>query len=540
MVESRDRQYKSIWPNAGPTGGNPGKTGIIGKWILARLIASHMGSWRRGTPQRRWAPPVGHETFGRPGARRARGRSQSFRSAPCGAGLSPAILGQTRRLQDHRLACLRARPPQDAFRSQGGSDDAIRLPAAATGPVGCGLIRGRAWRPGRRGSGPGRVLPRRDGGDARRREAGHRRLPAGRRRPRAGRAETAGHPHPDALQQGQCPEPRPLLRRARLRLRRPGHARALQVGRGVALDDRRRPGRLRHRRLAREATVVQRPVRDDRHVVRGRNAARHGDGQRPWANHGDPGRRGVQHGLPRDAQRRGVRAAVLELDPRHRRLQGKPPGPRSRHSGRAGGTHGESPGVSDVPPAPPRHHAAEARAGVRGLAGRGHAPWRQRRLLEAEQHRRLPRKVQGHPRVPGGRVVRFVGRQHHGQLRGAEQATHQPGVPDHGPVDPRRPEQLRTRSGGLQSGRRHCRSFGVALGVVRPVAEGDRQRGGQEGAVRHARADLRHGHRRRAQDAGGPAVSRRLLARRARVASGPHALHALLSPRRRRALPPTA
>ena len=150
-----------------------------------------------------------------------------------------------------------------------------------------------------------------------------------------------------------------------------------------------------------------------------------------------PGRRDVEPGL-RACATRGVRAAVLELDlherrpgqPRSHAIQAPPRCCKEMSSQRL-----------DVPAQPahaPRHDAAEARAGVRGLAGRGDGPRRERRVLEAEQHHRPSAKVQGHAGVPGRRLVRLLGQQHDGQLHGPDQSDHGPGLSDHGAVDSRR------------------------------------------------------------------------------------------------------
>ncbi len=58
-----------------------------------------------------------------------------------------------------------------------------------------------------------------------------------------------------------------------------------------------------------------------------------------------------------------------------------------------------------------RHHAAEVRTRLRGVADRSHEPRRLRRLLEEPRvRRRRPRaRVQGHPRLPRHRLVRLVG-----------------------------------------------------------------------------------------------------------------------------------
>ena len=72
---------------------------------------------------------------------------------------------------------------------------------------------------------------------------------------------------------------------------------------------------------------------------------------------------------------------------------------------------------------------------------------------------------------------------------------------------------------------------GLSPALVRPLAQGHRQRSGP----RTARAHLRDGRRRRAQDAGGTPLRRRPLARRTGVAAGARRGDALLSARERRA-----
>ena len=67
--------------------------------------------------------------------------------------------------------------------------------------------------------------------------------------------QVADDPRAAAVQQGRVrASTGPLLRGARLRLRRPGYARALQVGGRLAHADRRRPRRRRHRRVDRPSS----------------------------------------------------------------------------------------------------------------------------------------------------------------------------------------------------------------------------------------------------------------------------------------------
>ena len=65
----------------------------------------------------------------------------------------------------------------------------------------------------------------------------------------------------------------------------------------------------------------ERQDRHDRHLLRRRHAARPGHGAMPAPDDRDSGRRDVEPGLRQHAQRRGVRAAVLELDLLDRRAE---------------------------------------------------------------------------------------------------------------------------------------------------------------------------------------------------------------------------
>ena len=97
---------------------------------------------------------------------------------------------------------------------------------------------------------------RRDDEHPRRRAAGDRRLSARARRQTARRA-VADDPDAHAVRQVGQQGGRRVLCRARLRLRRAGHARPLQLGGRLAHAHRRRPRRLRHLRVDRPAAVVR-------------------------------------------------------------------------------------------------------------------------------------------------------------------------------------------------------------------------------------------------------------------------------------------
>ena len=123
----------------------------------------------------------------------------------------------------------------------------------------------------------------------------------------------------------------------------------------------------------------------------------------------------------------------------------------------------------------------EARPGVRGLARRGDAARGERRVLGAEQHHRLSRALQGHSRLPGRRLVRFLGRQHDGQLHGPDAKTIKGpvylimGPWIHG-------QQGRSAHGQVSFGADAAipDPLGLAARVVRPLAQGHRQQGRQE------------------------------------------------------------
>ena len=99
------------------------------------------------------------------------------------------------------------------------------------------------------------------------------------------------------------------------------------------------------------------------------------------------------------------------------------------------------------------------------------------------------------------------------------------------------PTSLRPRPGRLRRRRRHQRPPRLATPVVRSLAQRHREQGRTRGPLRHARPDLHHGHRRRAQDRQRPTLPRRLLARRTPVAPRPHQLHRVLPPTWRQTLP---
>ena len=166
-----------------------------------------------------------------------------------------------------------------------------------------------------------------------------------------------------------------------------------------------------------------------------------------------------QHGLCRRAERRGLRAAVLELDLFGHRPERQPPGPRPGHRGRAQTDDGEPPlQYLFQLPAPPRHDAAEAHSGIRRLAGRGHVARGQRRLLEAKRHPRLRRtstttfrstsSAAGTTRGAGNTAANFVG---------PEPQAQGPRLSDHGPLDSRPAGQVVARPGQFRPGRGHSR-----------------------------------------------------------------------------------
>ncbi len=145
-----------------------------------------------------------------------------------------------------------------------------------------GLRRGpRAGRPAavhgarrHRAALPPRPPARGDGADARRRASRHRRLPALRprgRRPAAHRDRPAGDRRAAAVRQARRlprhADPGPLLRPARLRLRRPGRARTLGLGGRLRPLRPRGRRRLRHPRVGGAAAVVRRPHRGRRRVL---------------------------------------------------------------------------------------------------------------------------------------------------------------------------------------------------------------------------------------------------------------------------------
>ena len=80
------------------------------------------------------------------------------------------------------------------------------------------------------------------------------------------------------------------------------------------------------------------------------------------------------------------------------------------------------------------------------------------------------------------------------------------------------------RRGAVHRRRGASTSLNVSSALVRPLAQGDRQRC----RSRTAGPNLRHGRRRAAQNAGRPAVRRRPLARRTGVAAGPRRRDAVL------------
>ena len=139
------------------------------------------------------------------------------------------------------------------------------------------------------------------------------------------------------------------------------------------------------------------------------------------------------------------------------------------------------------------------------------------------------RRVQGRSRIPHHRLVRFLGNAgRQPQLRRIAQSQKEFAAADRRSVDSQLREfQLRGR-GAVHRGR-GARPGGVSPALVRSLAQGHRQRSGP----RTARAHLRDGRRRCAQDAGGTAVRRRPLARRAGVAARARRGDALLSPRER-------
>ncbi len=99
-------------------------------------------------------------------------------------------------------------------------------------------------------------------------------------------------------------------------IRRGGQRRPRPVRqRGDLAADRRRPaGRLRGRRVDRPPGVVRRQGRHVRHQLSRGHPARAGGDESAPSDHDGPDRRGVELRRQRDAARRGVRAAVHELD----------------------------------------------------------------------------------------------------------------------------------------------------------------------------------------------------------------------------------
>jgi hypothetical protein len=196
-----------------------------------------------------------------------------------------------------------------------------------------------------------------------------RRRPSGRRSlsPRPQRRETGGplprHPGTHSLQQGASRQQlAALLRPPRLRRHRPGHARALSIGRRMAHVDRRCRRRLRHRRLDRAPALERRRLRHPRDLLLRRHTARPRALQSARPEGHDPRRRRRQRRLLRYALRRRLRAALLQLDLHggRRRQQPRPSGPA--HQSGAGRRLPQRAAVPPQPAPAQGHDPAPARA----------------------------------------------------------------------------------------------------------------------------------------------------------------------------------
>ena len=212
----------------------------------------------------------------------------------------------------------------------------------------------------------------------------------------------------------------------------------------------------------------------------------------------NPGRQGM-----RNAGR--VRAAVLELDhAQHRQGEQGVEGSRDPEAAPGDGGQPARKYLMNLPLRRGRRRSSWRRRTRSGSSRRcDHGG--ERRLLELQQqHHRLPGPLQGHARLPRGRLVRLVGGNTTANFTALTKALTEPGLPDHGPVDPRPAGQAR---------RTDRSSFGpdaaiadparVAARVVRPLAQGRRQQGRQGGAVRVEGPPVHDGVGRRPRDARG-------------------------------------
>ncbi len=326
---------------------------------------------------------------------------------------------------------------------------------------------------------------------------------------------------------------RRVLRRARLRLRGPGHARAIQLRRRLAHAHRRRARRLRRVRVDRKATLVQRPGGHDRHVLRRRHAACPGHGAAAATRDGDPGRRDVEPRLRQHAQRRRLRAAILELDLFQYRTQGSR---QSRDPATAAVLRQMAKDRRDylvnLPlrrGTTPLKLASEYEDWLVEAMGHGTNDdfWKQNNIIDyADQYKDIPIYLVGGwydswgsnttanyralSKTISGPVYLIMGPWVHGAQGGSSHG--QVSLGDEAAIaDPLR----------------------LATPVVRPLAQGRRQRRRPPRSLRHAGADLRDGLGRRSKDRHRPAPPRRLLAQRARVAARPHAIYAVLPASRR-------
>ena len=262
------------------------------------------------------------------------------------------------------------------------------------------------------------------GADARRRPSRHRCVSARAGR-RAGRRTAAGAPAAHTLRQARTRPRRTVavLRRARLRGGPAGHAGTVRIGGHVLEVPRPRcPGRLRHGRVGRRASLHVGRRRHVRHLLRRAHAGGRGQDEpaAPAGAAAQPGRHlpavGAQGPQPRRV--RAGPAARLGVRPAPRLAR---PGGASHVRGGGGGrlVRGDAPAAG---PQPPRRGA-----GVRGL--RAHptdARGRRRpgrRLPALGPHRReLAPLLRAHGRRADAarrRLVRPLLRQHVRELPGA-------------------------------------------------------------------------------------------------------------------------
>ncbi len=184
-------------------------------------------------------------------------------------------------------------------------------------------------------------------------------------------------------------------------------------------------------------------------------------GRRAGAVTVDPGRRRVEHRAPGHAQRRRVRAAVLELDHAHRpaRAAGsRSDSPRPAAARRRWRTTGAIPAE---PAAPPRHHAAQARRPSTKTGWSRRCATARRRLLGQNNIIDHPDRYKDIPvYLVGGWYDSWAGNTT-ANFTALTQGDQEPGLPDHGPVDSRPAGQVTPTARS---------SFGPDAAIADPLA----------------------------------------------------------------------